>query len=141
MIISISIDDITAQLYAQTALRHHLDGNRPPLLTPDRRPALLLMARSAFAVLCMSMLPFATDCNIDNDGSDMLTLELPDGVEPVATRLLMEHIISSHILAEAYAGIDTGLSHTFAEAAETDTASLRRLLHAPSRLPSIHPYR
>ena len=57
----------------------------------------------------------------------------------VATRLLMEHIISSHILAEAYAGIDTDLSHTFAEAAETDTASLRRLLHTPAAIPSLRP--
>lgn len=134
MTFSLSINAILTQVLAETALRHLLHHDRPALLTADHREALATLARATFGMICLALIPAITDCSLGKDTDtaadispdhDLLQADIntPAHVNPVALRLLLEHAIASHILAEAYAGSDTHLSATFAR--EYDTALQR----------------
>lgn len=140
MTFSLSINVILTQVLAEAALRHHLKSDRPALLTLDHRPALATLATGAFGMICLALMPAVTDCSLGADAlspdpvHDLLQadIDLPDGTSPVALRLLLEHAIASHILAEAYSGTDTHLSDTFRREYDTAVRAARSALTLPS---------
>ncbi len=141
-VISLSLIEITNQVLALSAMRHVLSAGRPPLLHSDHAEAIALMIRSAFAQVCMALCPAATDCNIDDDGAEIVsvTLELPRGVNALALRLLMEHAIASHVLAQAYAGTDGMMAERYEEQYRTAANSLHALMAADGDfVPRVRP--
>lgn len=152
MRISISIELITAQILAYTALRHHNSGGKSTLLTTDRAEAIRQLAVSAFGIMCIKLSNILTDCNIDaitaDDSTgqhhDILWMELADSVRtnPAALRLLVERGMFTKILADMLAETDHQASMQF----EAEFSALTdRLRHAASgagggRLISRYPY-
>jgi len=97
---------------ARSAMHHHLNPHRPPLLHADHSEALDLIIRSAFGLVCLALLPAVTDCDIALNDPDILRIDisLSPATNLTATRLLVEHAIVAHVMAEAYSGCDTALS-------------------------------
>ncbi len=137
MTFSLSINVILTQVLAEAALRHHLKTDRPALLTLDHREALATLARGAFGMICLALI---TGCSLGTDdaspvtGHDLLQadIDIPPGTSPVALRLLLEHAMASHILAEAYSGTDPHLSDTFRQEYDTALRSARSALTLPA---------
>lgn len=140
MTFSLSINVILTQVLAEAALRHHLKTDRPALLTLDHREALATLARGAFGMICLALMPAITDCTLGTDdaypgtGHDLLQadIDIPSDISPVALRLLLEHAMASHILAEAYSGTDPHLSDTFRQEYDTALRSARSALTLPA---------
>lgn len=146
MTFSLSVNAILTQVFAEAALRHHLHANRPALLTMDHREALATLARSAFGMICLALIPAVTECSLGADPStetdiDLLQADIdtPAHISPIALRLLMEHAIASHILAEAYAGSDPQLSATFSREYDTALQRARTSLTLPTPSATILP--
>lgn len=123
-IIAISLDDIVTQVLARTAVRHHMSADCPPVLTADQAPALKLMAKSGFGMLCLALLSVVEDCDVDNDDVLSLHVCVPRQADTMALRLLMEQAVVCHIFSQVYHGTDySGLARTYLE--EFDSLSTR----------------
>ncbi len=141
-VISLSVSQITNQVLAISAMRHVLSAARPPLLHADHTAAIALMIRSAFAQVCIALCPAATDCNIEQDDTEILsiTLQLPPAVNAIALRLLMEHAITAHVLAQAYAGADLDMAERFTRQYRNAADSLHSLAAShPGFTPPVRP--
>lgn len=135
--LSVSISAVTAQVLAQAALRYHAGRPQPGLLSDDRAPAIECLIRAAAAMVCTAMMPEIIGCpdfetSPGDSGSDLMQFELRDtcGANPVALRLLTEHALYAHTLAEIYAGTDEEASATFAA---DFNAALRKISDAVRR--------
>ncbi len=111
--ISLSRQSILAHIYAETAMRHLLNDNRPAMLHRDRQKALNCLIDAAFADICIALIPAITDCSIGDDVTDSeimtIEVELPPTVKSKNTPILrasIERAISRKALAEAYEGVD-----------------------------------
>lgn len=109
--IVISTTRILDRIYAETALRHLLDENRPPLLHRDRQNALECIVSSAFADMCLALIPAITDCNVGSDADDemmRMSVDIPDGsaLSLPVLRTAIEHAIARKTLADAYQSVD-----------------------------------
>lgn len=127
-VIALSLDDIVAQVLARTAVRHHMASGRPPVLTSDQAPALKLMARSGFGMLCLALLSVVEDCDVDNHDVLSMHLCVQPQTDVVALRLLMEQAVVSHIFSQAYQGDDyAGLARAYLEQFDSLTTRLRSM--------------
>lgn len=143
--IAISVGEIIARVLAAAALRHLLDASRPPLLHSDHSEALAPIVRSCFADICLAMVPYATDCNLDSGSHEILTLDvsLPENAAPSLIRAIIERALTSATLAEAYRGADSRMADSFdAERRHLIDASLSSLSDASfsAAPPEIKPY-
>lgn len=141
-VISLSLIEITNQVLALSAMRHVLSAERPPLLHSDHADAIALMIRSAFAQVCMALCPAATDCNIDDDDAEIVsvTLELPRRVNALALRLLIEHAIVMNVLAQAYSGTDESIAGRYEGLYRFAADSLHTIMAADSEfVPRVRP--
>ncbi len=142
MTIALSVSDITKQILAQTAMRHILHKERPALLTADNTPAIACMARNAFGLVCLSLIPNISDCTINSDDDeDLMSLNIgvPSGTNIIALRLTIEHAICSYILAEAYSGVDEDIYSVYMEQYMTAIDSLRYFCNMPDNNVTIIP--
>ena len=131
--IAISTEAIVSTLLAETALRHHLSADRPPLLTRDQTPALARLAEGEATAIAA-----ATGADISSPGDDgiiiTLRMDIPATTAASTVRLLIEKTVASRIAATAYAGIcPRTASAATSQAAET-LAALRSLLSAPATI-------
>lgn len=132
MIISLSINAIKSEVLAQTALRSHLRDYYPPMLEDEHADKLPNLARGIFAQVCLSIAPALRNCNVGEE-SDILQLELDDNLpcNAIALRLLIEHAISSKMLAEIYAGTDNEASAVFEQDYTAGMRCLRQSIQIP----------
>ena len=132
MIISLSINAIKSEVLAQTALRSHLRDYYPPMLEDEHAEKLPNLARGIFAQVCLSIAPALRNCNVGEE-SDILQLELDDNLpcNVIALRLLIEHAISSKLLAEIYAGTDNEASEVFEQDYTAGMRCLRQSIQIP----------
>lgn len=122
MTISLSIDSIISTALAQTAIRHCMDGNRPPVPNHDNRPALSRLARGAFGHVCVALVPLIRRCDppgaddCDNC-SDLMQFDIDDShsLSGIGLRYLAEHAIESYLLSELYAGTDSETADRYNE--------------------------
>lgn len=131
--IAISTEAIVSTLLAETALRHHLSADRPPLLTRDQTPAPARLAEGEATAIAA-----ATGADISSPGDDgiiiTLRMDIPATTAASTVRLLIEKTVASRIAATAYAGIcPRTASAATSQAAET-LAALRSLLSAPATI-------
>lgn len=127
MRISLSIEAIRAQVLAQTALRSHMSDYYPPMLAEEHEEYLSRLARGAFGQVCLAIAPMLTDCEVGDDGEDLMQLEIDDCIagNPVALRLLIEHAVAAKMLSQIYSGTDNDAGEIF-ESDYVETMSLLR---------------
>lgn len=125
--IAISITDITDRCMAASALRHTLDGSRPPLLHNDHRAALRPFVQTAFAGIALALSPWATDCNLDGR-EEILSIELavPGNVAAALLRSITERAVMSAVMAVAYRGVSDSLATEYDNDARLLTDALRQ---------------
>lgn len=131
--IAISTEAIVSTLLAETALRHHLSADRPPLLTRDQTPALIRLAEGEAAAIAAAT-GAAVSSSCDDVGILTLEMDIPATIAAPTVRLLIEKTVASRIAATAYAGVcSRTASAATSQAAET-LAALRSLLSAPATI-------
>lgn len=143
MKITLSINAILAQVYAQVAITHTIKGSDTPVITPDSADALKTLARSAAANIVLALLPTLTDTNLDipDPEEDIIEFSMIDNLplNPIELRLLAEHTIASHLLAELYAVADPTASQHFQTDNQTHLHRIRIMIAAATPA-SINPY-
>lgn len=128
-VVSLSIDEICREVYAQSALRHLLDGDeaRPGMLRGSHRDALGAVARREFTALCGSL----GLMSVSFDGELMSAEVRWDGREPLeSVRRRLEGIVGLRVLAVAYGGSDPAYSALLADRAGLETGALNSRLGA-----------
>lgn len=142
-VIAISVSDIADRILAATAMRHLLDGARPPLLHADHREGLAQIIRSSFAEICLRLAHHAADCELTDIDILSVTLRLPPAAAPALLRGIIERALTAASLAEAYRGADAELSALYRSDNDSlMTALLRSLDDATiaDTPPSIRPH-
>lgn len=130
--LALSKAEITAVIMARSALKHLLDPRRPPVLTPDRRPALDLLIESAISGLALKM---NAEVDKDEDG-DLIYLrgDISSGNKMSALRRVMETAIADKVLAEAYKGVDSEFSEACSENCFISELGLRAVAAGDARI-------
>lgn len=148
MTISLSINSILAQVYAQTALRYSMNRPGSTVLTTDSRAAARTLAINAASQVCMALLPIIEDTNITGEEitapdstDDLLLFEIREGsdINLAAMRLLAEHAIAAHVLSEIYASTDSKAAQQFSDEAAQMFVRLRKMASCP-RKASLRPF-
>lgn len=130
--IALSIPKIIENIMAHSAMRHILDPQRPPLLTPDHRPALELFIEEVLSSLAMTL---RAGLKSDDDIT-VLAFELPEENSPSAIRAAIEFAVASAVLSQAYRGTD----RAYSDACRTDyDVALTSLRSVMSRSATILP--
>ena len=131
--IAISVSAIVGNLLAETALRHHLSPDRPPLLTRDQTAALRRLAASETAAIAAAV---GASVNPPDDDSDIIALEVavPASASPATLRALVEKTIGARITATAYAGTDSRTAAASRATATESLGAMRALLSAPAAI-------
>ena len=140
--ISLTYTSIAEVVMARAALRRHLHGVHPSMLTADHREALNLLISNAFATLTLALMPFVDDA-VDNTAAQTLTLELrpasaamapESGAEPLA-RCIIEAALVAYTLHLAYEGADEGYSQSTLEMFSKLVVKLRMALGSSAPMP------
>lgn len=148
MLLSFSIEAVSREIYAASALRYFQNcssGACPPMLTRDRREALRLLIKDAFANIMLRLLPHIASTNLSTlaETDDILTVEVnfPAGFaseRAEVVRQAVEHAIAMDAMHLCYMGHDDELSMRHAELSAQSVARVKELLRAyPSDLVAI----
>lgn len=144
--LNLSTKAIASEIYAVSALRCLTTGDesRPPILTRDQLPALLLLIKDAFAFMVMTFIDYVENCNLNNETASQQNNENEDMILSVdvrindnvtasiagAMRVALEHAIANYALHICYINKDDETSSYYHEIAKNDVATLRQLLSA-----------
>lgn len=147
MTYTLSTNAILDTLYAMAAL-HNLTTESPePILDPDRTGPVKLMVKNAFAAICLQLMPYMVDCNLDSesatsapdtpavDDADILmtmTLavprDIPDRMHPIIRRNI-EQAVAHYALGDAImASGDTVRANSTMGAVATFLNNIRSIL-------------
>lgn len=147
--LNLSTSAIANEIYAVSALRCLTNGDesRPPILTRDQQPALLLLIKDAFAFMVMKIIDYVENCNLNNEtatasqqqeNKDMILsvdVRMSDNITASiagAMRIALEHAIANYALHICYFNKDDDTSNYYHEIARNEVASLRQLLSTAS---------
>lgn len=147
--LNLSTSAIANEIYAVSALRCLTNGDesRPPILTRDQQPALLLLIKDAFAFMVMKIIDYVENCNLNNEtatasqqqeNKDMILsvdVRMSDNITASiagAMRIALEHAIANYALHICYTNKDDDTSNYYHEIARNEVASLRQLLSTAS---------
>lgn len=141
MIISISIPDILARVYAQVALSYAVSAPDTPVLTDDDDESLTLLAEAVAADVSLVVSPILDDIDINAsaDGMIRLTVNEECRTNPVELRLLTEQAITGIILSEVYVDASPDTSDRYLLQAEKTIERLQSLMATAFPL-RIYPY-
>lgn len=141
--ISLSTDEILREVYALSAMRAYLDSPRRviPLLTPDNRKALRLLAGDAFAWVVASTVADVVTCDLPaetvvNDvADDIMTVvyrlgDSADGSLPSVLRRAIEVAIAMKILATVFVDDDPALANQYSNRADMSLENIRQILRS-----------
>lgn len=131
--IAISVDAIVDDLLAQTALRHYVDRNDPPLLTRDRKPALERAIRGVIASMAVEI-GAALITDVEPSDVIILELELPATVSAGALRGLMQQAVGASVTVTAYAGVDQNVVRRHEKLFATALDCIRSCIAAVARI-------
>ncbi len=132
-IISLSVDNITTQILAESAMRHYLSDDRPAPLTPDRRTALEPLVRNACASLAVELRRFVAAYEEADDGENIRLTIKGDPAAAEALRRAIEQVVALRVMARVYAA----LSPTVASALTAQAATLAASIIAVHTTPSL----
>ncbi len=132
--IALSHENIVRTVLAESALRHHLDASRPPLLTPDQNAAVLQLAAGEIARVAMAL---GAGLTVDGDIS-ALSLEIPSGSSPGALRSMIEQAVGAAVMKHAYAQVDSSVASCFGQLYDSAMECIRFCLAEADR---IRPFR
>ena len=147
--LNLSTSAIANEIYAVSALRCLTNGDesRPPILTRDQQPALLLLIKDAFEFMVMKIIDYVENCNLNNEtatasqqqeNKDMILsvdVRMGDNITASiagAMRIALEHAIANYALHICYINKDDDTSNYYHEIARNEVASLRQLLSTAS---------
>lgn len=107
--IALSVDNIINTILAQTALRHHLRADRPPLLNRSHSAALAQLARNEASAIAARM-----NALTDTSDADIITFTV-ECIPAVCSTLcdLLHTALTSALLSSAYAGTDPDVSRHY----------------------------
>lgn len=124
----------------------HKDTSRPAMLTPGHERALSVVIKNAFSFVCLSLMPVATDCNLndktasaaqDTDNDENLDIILsidlstPQGTSTTVIgtlRHLIEQAIMLHALHLCYMSSDHNLAQSYLTQSRAITLKILSML-------------
>lgn len=123
-IISLSVDNITTQILAESAMRHYLSDDRPAPLTPDRRTALEPLVRNACASLAVELRRNVVAYEEADDGENIrLTIKgYPAAAE--AVRRAFEQVVALRVMARVYAALSPAIASALTAQAASVSSTL-----------------
>lgn len=136
MTITISIDSISARIFAQTALSYTIGDLPHNILTPDSSDALKVLAETAAANISLTLIPILDPPGFSNIDADIISFHINDDctVNPIELRLLIEHTMVSMLLSQVYSEADPIATDTYRIETERALSRLRSLIASVSPL-------
>lgn len=126
-IISLSVDNITTQILAESAMRHYLSDDRPAPLTPDRRTALEPLVRNACASLAVELRRNVISYEEAADGENIRLTIKGDTDTAEAVRRAFEQVVALRVMARVYAALSPAIASALTAQAATISSTISSL--------------